>query len=151
MPEKQIRVVVVDDHAIMREGLVLLLEDEPDIEVVAAAGSGQGAIDAIQEHDPDVALVDIAMDDMTGLEVTRRVLAQQPDTKIIIVTMHEEKAFFVEALESGAVGYFLKGSDSRELIETIRTVYNGGLYLSPTMSAGLTKPYIKPDNTMSMS
>lgn len=138
MPEKQIRVVVVDDHAIMREGLVLLLEDESDIAVVGAAESGQGAIAAIQEYNPDVALVDIAMDDMTGLEVTRRVLAQQPDTKIIIVTMHEEKAFFVEALEAGAVGYFLKGSDSRELIKTIRTVYNGGLYLSPTMTSDLS-------------
>ena len=138
MPEKQIRVVVVDDHAIMREGLVLLLEDESDIEVVGTAESGEGAIAAIQEHNPDIALVDIAMDDMTGLEVTRRVLARQPDTKIIIVTMHEEKAFFVEALEAGAVGYFLKGSDSRELIETIRTVYNGGRYLSPTMTTGLS-------------
>ncbi len=140
MPEKQIRVVVVDDHAIMREGLALLLEDEPGIEVVGAAESGQGAIAAIREHNPDIALVDIAMDDMTGLEVTRRVLAQQPDTKIIIVTMHEEKAFFVEALEAGASGYFLKGADSRELIETIHTVYNGGRYLSPTMTDDLTNP-----------
>ncbi len=150
MPEKQIRVVVVDDHAIMREGLVLLLEDESDIAVVGAAESGQGAIAAIQEHNPDIALVDIAMDDMSGLEVTRRVLARQPDTKIIIVTMHEEKAFFLEALEAGAAGYFLKGSDSRELIETIHTVYNGGCYLSPTMTDGLTNPAIKPDDTTSV-
>ncbi len=144
MSEKQIRVIIADDHAIMREGLVLLLEDEPDIEVVAVAGSGHEAIAVTQAHKPDVALLDIAMDDMTGLEVTRRVLAEQPDTRIIIVTMHEEKAFFLEALEAGATGYFLKGSDSHELIETIRTVHDGGLYLSPAMTAGLIKSYVKP-------
>lgn len=151
MPEKQIRVIIADDHVIMREGLALLLGDEPDIEVVGLAGNGREAIAVTQEQHPDVALLDIAMDDMTGLEVTRHVMKQLPETKIVIVTMHEEKAFFLEALDAGAVGYFLKGSDSRELIETIRTVYNGGKYISPSMSAGSLSEYIKPNDSPSLS
>jgi signal transduction histidine kinase/CheY-like chemotaxis protein len=139
MTDQRIRLIVVDDHAIMREGLVRLLADEKDLQIVGLASSGRQAVELALRDSADVILLDVVMEDMTGLEAAREILAVQPEQKIIILTMYEEEAFLREALQAGAKGYFLKGSNSEELIDTIRLVYQGGTYLAPKMASRLGK------------
>jgi two-component system, NarL family, response regulator NreC len=139
---KRIRLIIADDHAIMREGLVALLEDEPDLRVVGQAGGGLEAVALVRQQQPDIALLDITMPGMNGLEVTRRLVAEQPEVKILILTMHEEEAFFFEALRAGAAGYMLKGASSEELLGAIRAVYEGGVYLPPQLAGGLVQDYL---------
>jgi len=143
MVRKQIKLLVVDDHAIMREGLVRLLEHESDLKVVGLANNGREAIDIAKQKKADVILLDIVMDDMSGLEAARQILSIQPEIKVVMITMYEEKAFFFDALRAGARGYFLKGSDSNELIHTIRNVHKGGTYLDPKMAGWLVEEYLK--------
>jgi two-component system response regulator NreC len=130
-----IRIVIADDHIVVREGLAALLEDEPDFKVIGQASTGAEAIALIRHRRPDIALLDISMSDMTGLEVARRCKPELPEVQIIILTMHEEEAFFFEALRIGASGYVLKGAPSDELLSAIRAVHEGGVYL-PTKLAG---------------
>ncbi len=137
MTNQLIRLIVVDDHAIMREGLVKLLEEEPDLQIVGLASTGQEAIDLVHQKAVDVVLLDIVMEDMNGLEAARQILSAKSEIKVIILTMYEEKAFLQEALQVGASGYFLKGSNSTELVQTIRTVHRGGTYLSPKLANAL--------------
>ena len=134
MAGQPIKLIIVDDHAIMREGLAKLLADESDLEIVGVAGDGREAVDLALNEPADVILLDIVMGDMTGLEAAREILSERPDIKVIMLTVYQEEAFLREALQAGASGYFLKGSDSRELISTIRNVYEGGTYLSPKMT-----------------
>lgn len=135
MSDQPIRLLVVDDHDIMRQGLVRLLQHEDDLDVVGLADNGRQAIILAGLVKPDVILMDIVMDDMGGLDATREILAELPRVKVIMLTMYEEKAFFEEALAAGARGYFLKGSDSAELAKTIRIVHQGGTYFSPRLAA----------------
>jgi two-component system response regulator NreC len=137
-----IRIILADDHAIMREGLTALLADEPDLQVVGEAGTGREALSLIHRHQPDLALLDITMPDMTGLEVTAQVTAALSEVKVLILTMHEEEAFFFEALQAGASGYILKGVHSEELINAIRAVYTGGIYLPPQLVSSLVQDYL---------
>ena len=146
-----IRIIIVDDHEIMREGLVQLLQLEEGIEIVATASNGRQAIDLIKQHKPDIVLLDVSMDDISGLEVTKIIKPEFPETKIIIVTMHEEKAFLLQALRAGATGYFLKGSDSEELIKTIYKVYAGEVYLSPKMAGGLIQELLNYEKILNIS
>ena len=146
-----IRIIIVDDHEIMREGLVQLLQLEEGIEIVATASNGRQAIDLIKQHKPDIVLLDVSMDDISGLEVTKIIKPELPETKIIIVTMHEEKAFFLQALRAGATGYFLKGSDSEELIQTIYKVHAGEVYLSPKMAGGLIQELLNYEKILNIS
>lgn len=139
----RIRLVIADDHAVMREGLVSLLEDEPDLRVVAQASNGQEAVTLAIQYRPDIVLLDITMPDMNGLEAARRIVTEQPEIKILILTMHEEEAFFFEALRAGAAGYVLKGVSSDELLGAIRAVYEGGVYLPPKLAGGLVQDYVK--------
>jgi len=143
MANQPIKIIIVDDHEIMRKGLVRLLRHEKDLQIVDVATNGRQAISLAREQAPDVILMDIVMDGMGGLEATRAILAEFPDIKVIMLTMYEEKAFFREALAAGATGYFLKGSDSAELVNTIRVVYKGGTYLAPKLAGGLVQEYLK--------
>jgi len=142
MQSQPIKIIICDDHDIMREGLVLLLEEEPTIKIVAVASSGQQAIDQVNTLKPDIVLMDITMEGMSGLEATRHIIQNTTDTNVIILTMHEDKAFFLEALKAGANGYFLKGSDTEDLVRAIRTVHEGGTYLTPHLAGGLVQEYI---------
>lgn len=142
MPEP-IRLIIADDHIVVREGLVALLEDEPDLKVVGQAGTGREAVALVRQHWPDIALLDIAMPDMNGLEATRQIAAEMPEVKILILTMHEEEAFFFEALRAGAAGYVLKGAGSEELLSAIRAVHEGGIYLSPQLAGELVRDYLE--------
>lgn len=143
MSSQAIKLIIVDDHAIMREGLVRLLGHEPDLQVVGLAANGREAVDLARRTPADVILLDIVMDDMNGLEAARQILSIRPEIKIVMLTMYEEKAFFQDALKAGASGYFLKGSNSNELINTIRNVHKGGTYLDPRMAGGLVEEFLK--------
>jgi len=142
-PPQRIRLLIADDHAIVREGLVALLEDEPDLEVVGQAGTGREAVMLARKLRPDIALLDITMPDMTGLEAARQIAAELPEVQILILTMHEEEAFFFEALRAGAAGYVLKGAYSDELLSAIRVVHEGGVYLAPKLAGGLVRDYLE--------
>jgi len=126
----------------MREGLVTLLEDEPDLKVVGQASSGREAIDSIRQHQPDIVLLDIMMDDMTGLEALRQISAEMPHIRVLILTMHTEEVFFFEALQAGASGYVLKDAYTEELFIAIRSVYQGGIYIPPKLAGRVTQYYV---------
>ncbi len=142
MKERPIRLLIVDDHTIVRQGLIALLEDEADLRVVGQAGSAQEALALMEACRPDVVLLDITLPDLSGLEVTRRIVQTWPGVRVLILTMHEEEAFFFEALRAGAAGYVLKGADSEELLYAIHAVYEGGVYLPPKLAASLVRDYL---------
>jgi DNA-binding NarL/FixJ family response regulator len=134
-----IRLIIADDHTLVREGLVTLLADVPNLQIVGLAGTGQEAMTLVRQHHPDIALIDISMPQMSGLEATCYCKAEFPELKIIILTMHEEEIFFFEALRAGASGYLLKGASVRELISAIRSVHAGGVYLPPQLAGHLVQ------------
>lgn len=138
-----IRVLIADDHVVMREGISLLLEAERDIEVVGQASDGQEAWEKAHELAPDVVLMDITMPGMSGREATHRLRAALPETKVLVLTMHEGEEFFFRMLQAGASGYVLKGASSNELLSAIRAVHRGGVYLYPTMAQKLLTDYMR--------
>lgn len=138
-----IKVIIADDHRLVREGLAGLLNEEPDITAVAEASTGAEAIESVRQLVPDVAVLDIAMPDMTGLDAARHIMVEFPDVAVIILTMHEEEAFFFEALRAGASGYVLKGARSDEFLNAIRVAHGGGIYLQPELAAALVKDYLE--------
>jgi len=140
---KPIRLIIADDHAVVREGLAAMLEDEPDLQVVGLVGTGREAVALARQQQPDIALLDITMPDMNGLEATRQLMAAQSMVKVLILTMHEEEAFFFEALRAGAAGYVLKGAGSEELLSAIRAVHEGGVYLPPKLAGGLVRDHLE--------
>ncbi len=143
-----IRVLLADDHKIVREGLRFILEMESDINVVAEAGNGRMAVQLAMEVEPDVAVIDIAMPDMNGIEATRRILCEKPDIKILALSMHSARRFVEEALSAGAKGYLLKDCASEELVRAIHTVAANETYLSPKVADMIVKDYMKrlPDS-----
>lgn len=139
----QLRIVVADDHSIVLEGLVALLENEPGMHVVGQATSGRQALEEVRRGRPDVALLDITMPEMSGLEITRRLTDEMPQVKILILTMHDEDAFFFEALQAGASGYVLKGAGKEEILSAIAAVAGGGVYIPPQLAKGLVREALK--------
>jgi DNA-binding NarL/FixJ family response regulator len=131
---KPIRVLVVDDHAIVREGICSLLARRKDIQVVGEAADGKRAIDAVSQFDPDVILMDIQMPVLNGLEATREIHKRFPSTRILVLTQHDSKEYVVPLLRAGAVGYITKIARATELIGAIRAVYEEGAYLPPQIT-----------------
>ena len=123
---EKIRVVIADDHAIFRTGVRLLLEAEPDVEVVGEAANGDEAVELAQSLQPDVVLMDIAMPGTNGLEATRSIKASCPDIHVLALTIHRSDEYFVEMLKAGASGYVLKGADTSEFLGAVRVVARGG-------------------------
>ena len=142
-PMNKIRVLIVDDHAIVREGLRTLIEAQPDIEVLGEATNGEEAINKTRETQPDIVLMDITMPVMNGLEATRQIRQKQPDVKILVLTMHESDDYFFSILEAGASGYFIKGGSSAELISALRVVWRGDAFIYPTMAKKLLSDYLQ--------
>lgn len=132
-----IRVLVVDDHAIVREGICALLARREDMQVVGEAADGKRAIEAVLRLKPDVVLMDIAMPGMNGLEATREIHARSPLTRILVLTQHENKEYILPLLHAGAVGYITKDARASELTTAIRTVYEHGAYLQPSITSAL--------------
>jgi DNA-binding NarL/FixJ family response regulator len=137
-----IRLVIADDHVVVREGLAGLIDEEPDIQVVGQASNGMEALIMARKYLPDVLLLDITMPDLTGLEAAARIATELRRVKPIILTMHEEESFFFEALRVGASGYILKGASRSELLSAIRAVHHQGVYLSPKLASLLVKDYV---------
>jgi len=129
-----IKVILADDHQIMREGLRSVLEKEKDMEVVAEAKNGREAVELSQELSPDVIVMDITMPDLNGMEATRQIVAQAPEVKVLALSMHSDRRFAAGMLSVGALGYLLKDCASEELIQAIRTVTSGQSYLSPVIT-----------------
>ncbi len=135
----KVTVVIADDHAIVREGIKNLVELSSEFKVVGLAENGQGAIDICKKEKPDVLLLDISMPSMNGIEVLRRLFKHNLDTKVIVLTIHDEKAYLVETMSLGVKGYVLKDADSDILLEAIRTVADGEIYIYPSMRKYLDK------------
>ncbi|MFQ6057409.1 MAG: response regulator [Anaerolineae bacterium] len=129
---RSIRVLVADDHAVLRAGLRLLLNAEPDMEVVGEAADGAEAVAQAVALKPDVVLMDITMPGMSGLEATRRIKAARPEAKVLALTMHDDQGYLRSLLEAGGSGYVLKKSADEELLSAIRIVHQGGVYLHPS-------------------
>lgn len=129
-----IKVILVDDHRILRDGLEQLLESEEDIVVVGVADNGREGVRLALEKKPEVVIMDMAMRELNGMEATRQILNDNKQIKIIVLTNYSEKPIVLSALKAGASGYLLKGSASDELINAIRTVYSGEKYLCETVS-----------------
>lgn len=130
MKSRPIRVLIVDDHQLMVEGLKSLLEDEEDIAFVAGANSMAETLNFLQNNEIDVILMDINMPDASGIETTEKVKAGFPEIKVVALTMHEDIAVITKMIKAGASGYILKRTNMNEVVEAIRVVYNNGRYLS---------------------
>jgi DNA-binding NarL/FixJ family response regulator len=134
-----VRVVIVDDHALVREGTVQLLTQVADIEVVGQAGSGEEALRVFEELRPDVALIDVNLPGMSGLELARHASASQGNLRVLIVSAYDDYAYVAEALEIGVGGYLLKTASARELVDAVRAVADGVFVLDRAVSGRLTR------------
>lgn len=130
----RIRILIVDDQRLMREGLRMLLEMEDDFEVVGEAADGQAALDACAQLAPDIVLMDIRMPGMDGVEATRRLLQRDPSARVIILTTFDDDQYVFEGLRAGALGYLLKDLSGEELARAIRTVAHGGALIEPSIA-----------------
>jgi len=142
MDTKKIRVVLVDDHHIMREGLKALLEGRSDISVVGEAGNGRDALSLIRKTGADVVVMDVSMPDMNGIEATRQIKEEFSDIRVIALSMHSDKLFVEGMLKAGVGGYLLKDCLLEDLANAIYTVVKGEIYLSPKIAATVVKTYL---------
>jgi len=140
---KKIRILIADDHAVVRAGIRLLLDAQVDIDVVGEAHRGDDVLPKIKETNPDVVLMDLGMPGMNGLEATRQVVSQQQAVKVVILTMHEDEDYFFQALSAGASGYVLKEASPEELLSAIRVVAGGGVFLYPSVAHLLLDDYVR--------
>ena len=139
----KISLILADDHAVVRSGLRMLLEAQPDIDIVAEAENGQQAIDQVRSMRPDVVLMDIQMPDVNGIEATQRIKQVAPDTAVLALTMHEDDQYFFEMLHAGASGYVPKRAAPDELVSAIRTVARGEIFLYPSLATRLVQDYLR--------
>ena len=144
---RKIRILLVDDHAVLRAGIHVLLETQPDLEIVGEAGDGREAVRRARELQPDVALLDIAMPGLDGLTAAREIKAVCPNTRILFLTQHENKEYVLPALKLGASGYVLKRAEGDELITAIRTVHAGGTFLDPAIAGAVVGEMTRDRNT----
>lgn len=140
-----LRILIVDDHGVLRAGLRALLSEETDFEVVGEAGTSDDGLRAALETKPDVVLMDVSIPGTGGLELTRQLLAKLPETRVIILTVHEDNALLREALAAGAAGYVVKRAVESELLSAIQAAMRGEVYIHPSMTRGLLEvPRDKP-------
>jgi two-component system, NarL family, response regulator NreC len=138
-----IRIVLADDHTILRNGLRAVLERQPDFAVVGEAGNGREAIDVVEREKPDVVILDIAMPMLNGIEAAKRIVAENPGTAVLILSMYSDEAYILKALRSGARAYLLKDSAETDLIQAIRAVCSGKAFFSPVVSKILADDYLR--------
>ena len=138
-----IRVLIADDHGIVRSGLRMLIDRQSDMEVIAEADDGVAALEATQVHHPDVAVLDVSMPRMTGLQAAREIRAHVPDTRVLLLSMHDDERYFLEGLEAGAAGYVLKRAADTDLIGAVRTVAAGRTFLSDDAQRALMDEWLE--------
>jgi DNA-binding NarL/FixJ family response regulator len=139
----KIRVLLADDHGVVRKGLRFVLESEPDIEVVGEASDGRQAIEASDEKNPNVVVMDIAMPRLNGIDATAQIVKHQPQTGVIILSMYSDEEYLLRALTAGAKGYLLKDTAESELVTAVRTVASGKPFFSPDISKTLLEDYLR--------
>jgi DNA-binding NarL/FixJ family response regulator len=151
----KIRVLLADDHAIVREGLKSLVNSQPGMEVVGEAADGTTAVAKTAELDPDVVVVDVSMPGLNGGQVTAQLRETRPDRKVLVLTVHEDRGYLRLLLEAGAAGYVLKRAAAEELVQAIRTVADGRAYLDPALAGGaadnLARPVAEREPTAELS
>src|SRR3972149_6056618 len=140
---KKIRVLIVDDHAVLRAGLRTLLNLQPDMEVAGEAAEGLEALERVKRLEPDVVLMDISLPGMDGLEVTKDLKKTHPWVKVLILTMHEDRRYLHPALKAGASGYVVKRAADTELIDAIRAAYRGDVFLHPSVARIVVDEYLE--------
>ncbi len=143
-----IRILIADDHAIVRTGLRALLNSEPSMELVGEATGGYEAIELAGRCSPDILVLDVSMPDLDGISVTRKIHSQYPGLRILILTVHEDEALLREAIKAGAAGYVLKRAAESELISAIHTIMAGRLYVDPSMVRILLSDAARPTPTL---
>lgn len=137
------RILLADDHALVRRGVRLILDAEPDLEVVAEAGDGAEAVELAREHRPDLAVLDIAMPRMTGLQAARELRRRVPETRLLMLSMHDNEQFFFESLKAGAGGYVLKSAADEDLVTACRAAMRGESFLYPGVTSTLVRDYLQ--------
>ena len=142
----KIRILLIDDHTLFRQGIRTLLSMEPDLEIVGEAGNAMDSVAAAKQLRPDVALMDIGMAGMSSFEATRQIRKERPETKIVFLSMYDDEDYLAECVEIGANGYVLKDSPSDQLVTAIREVHRGGSYLSPRLLTRLVDGFREQGN-----
>ena len=141
MTKRKIRVLLADDHALVRQGFRLILSAQPDIEIVGEAGNGRQTVELAERLRPDVVVMDVAMPEMNGIEATRRLAALSPRTRVLALSMYKDSVYVREILRAGARGYLLKDAIDRDLLAAVRAVAAGEGYLSPAVSEAVLSDY----------
>lgn len=142
-----ISVVVADDHTIVRQGLVSLLADAGDFDVLAEASDGMDAVEKIREMKPDVAVVDLTMPRLSGLEVVRRIREELPEVRLLVLTVHEDEEYILPIIRAGATGYLVKDTAADELIDAVRALARGKAYFGPQAAQALADQYQHPEGS----
>lgn len=142
-----IRILVADDHAIVREGVRLILERQPDMQVVGEATDGLEAVELAQALEPDVVCMDLSMPGLDGMEATRRIGAACPEVAVVALTVHGSDEYFFAMLKAGAAGYVLKGAASSDLVDAVRAAARGGTFLYPSLARKLVDDYVARSTT----
>jgi two-component system response regulator NreC len=137
------RVLLVEDHVVVRQGLKALFADEPELEIVGEADNGREALRCVSELQPDVVLMDISMPGLNGIEATRQIHQSYPDVKVVVLSMHSSEEYVFQVLRAGASGYVLKQSDSAEVLTAIQAALAGGSFLSPPISRAVVDGYVR--------
>lgn len=140
---KPLRLLLADDHTVVRSGIRMLLQSFAGIEIVAEADGGQAALELVKKTAPDIALLDISMPDLTGIEVAAQIQARFPQTRVVILSMHGGVEYVAQALQAGATGYLLKDATPEELETALQVVARGETYLSPRVSGALVNKYVR--------
>jgi DNA-binding NarL/FixJ family response regulator len=141
------RLLVADDHGIMRSGLRLLLDRQPDMEVVAEAADGIEAVELALRERPDICILDVAMPRMTGLQATVEIRAHAPEVAVLVLSMHDDERYLFEALQAGAAGYVLKREADRALVEALRAVARGEPFMTNAAERSLVREWMADDST----
>jgi two-component system, NarL family, response regulator NreC len=138
---KRIRILLADDHAVVRAGFKMILSAQADMEIVGEAGNGREAVESAEELKPDIVVMDVAMPELNGIEATRRLAASLPHTRVVALSMHKDSVYVREILRAGARGYLLKDSPAGDLVSAVRAVASGQSYLSPGVSNAVLDDY----------
>jgi len=138
-----VRILLADDHTVVRQGLRKVLEERPDWEVVAEAGDGREAVRLAEQHAPDVAILDVAMPLLNGIEATRQIVKRAPGTRVLVLSMHADEAYVTQILQAGATGYLLKDSADVDLLKAVSEVAQGRSFFSPAIARVMLDDYVR--------